>query len=307
MTSPAPDAVAAPPTAVEVPELAGLTVTEAKVVAKAAGFRLKVREEGVAVEAADKAHIRNQSPDAGAVAKPGALVVVIVPPVASTAGPQSKSAAQKRASRFVVVIDPGHQSRGDSDPEPIGPGASATKPQVTGGATGSTTGIPEYEIVLQVATNLKHQLERAGVRVVMTRTTDDVSLSNIQRAKIANKSGADLFVRVHADSATDSRTSGVSTLVPARNRWTADVYARSKRAGTMIHTTTLRATGADDRGVVERTDMTGFNWSKVPVVLVETGFLSNPVEDRLLTSPGYQDKLGRGMASGILRYLESTR
>ena len=55
----------------------------------------------------------------------------------------------------------------------------------------------------------------------------------------------------------------------------------------------------NDRGVVERDDMTGFNWSKVPVILVEMGFLSNRSEDQMLSTGAYQDKLAKGLADGI--------
>ena len=58
-----------------------------------------------------------------------------------------------------------------------------------------------------------------------------------------------------------------------------------------------------NRGVIERSDLTGFNWSKVPVVLIEMGFLSNPEEDNLLNSDSYQEKLAQGLYKGILKAL----
>jgi N-acetylmuramoyl-L-alanine amidase len=166
------------------------------------------------------------------------------------------------------------------------------------------TRLPEYEIVLQISTNLKSRLERAGITVVMTRTTNDVNISNAERAAIANEAGADLFVRVHADGSTDPQVSGISVLYPGTGSFTTAISPESHRAATAVHDAVIASTGAASRGVVSRNDLSGFNWSKVPAVLVETGFLSNPVEDRLLASPHYQDKLAEGMASGILKYLK---
>lgn len=59
-----------------------------------------------------------------------------------------------------------------------------------------------------------------------------------------------------------------------------------------------------NRGVIERNDLTGFNWSKVPVVLVEMGFMSNPEEDRLLSDDNYQNKLAEGLCKGIMEALK---
>jgi N-acetylmuramoyl-L-alanine amidase len=230
------------------------------------------------------------------VVRAGGIVRLTVP--AGTGGPISGSHVGA-----VVVIDPGHQSRGDSTREPIGPGADEKKARVTGGTTGVVTRLPEYEVVLQIAVNLKMRLESEGVTVVMTRTTNDVNISNAERAAIANDESADLFVRIHADGNVDSSQAGISTLYPGVNSWTAPIAAPSHRAARLVHGALLGSTGAASRGVVPRTDLTGFNWSKVPVLLVECGFMTNPVEDRLLSSPHYQDKLAEGMASGIIAFL----
>ena len=100
------------------------------------------------------------------------------------------------------------------------------------------------------------------------------------------------------------RNRGASTLVPAYRRgWTDDIYTRSRRAGVVIQRQLVATLGVRDRGVVERTDLTGFNWSNVPSVLVEVGFLTNPTEDRLLTSAAYQQRAASGLCRGVLAYL----
>ncbi len=219
--------------------------------------------------------------------------------------PAAVTPAPVPTSKYVVCIDPGHQLHADSGQEPIGPGASETRPKVAGGATGVATHNPESEINLAVGLKLRGLLQARGVRVFMTRTTQDVNVANSLRAKIANNAHADLFVRLHCDGIGDSSAHGVSTLVPAKNTWTGDVYAESGRAGRIVQPKVVAATGASDRGVVERSDLTGFNWCDVPAVLVEMGFMSNASEDRKLATSAYQTKLAEGIRDGVMAYLES--
>jgi N-acetylmuramoyl-L-alanine amidase len=139
----------------------------------------------------------------------------------------------------------------------------------------------------------------------MTRTeTAGVSMGNVARARIANRAGADLFLRIHADGSTNRATHGTHTLIPARRRsWTDDIYGTSRRAGRIVQAALVKRIGSLDRGLDERSDITGFNWSNVPAILVESGFLSNPAEDRLLASPSYRRKIARGLCEGTLRFL----
>jgi N-acetylmuramoyl-L-alanine amidase len=285
---------------VEVPAITGETLAEARLVLTALGLTIDVVEdaERETDDAGDARRVIGQSPSVGKLVDAGTTVAITVPRSARAAAPESDGAG------YVVVLDPGHQSRSDSKMEPIGPGSSKTKPRVTGGTQGVVTGVPEYEIVLQIANNLKEELEGRGVTVVMTRTENDVNLSNSERAQIANANAADLFIRIHADGSADSQVSGISTLYPAQNQWTGPIAADSKRAALTVQDGMVAATGATSKGIVARDDISGFNWSEVPAVLVETGFMSNPVEDRLLSSAHYQDKLARGIADGTMSYLE---
>ena len=137
----------------------------------------------------------------------------------------------------------------------------------------------------------------------MTRTGPGYRGGNIARAQFCNRRHAALMLRIHADGATDSSRRGIATLTPARRRgWTDDVYASSRRAAKAIQGGLVRATGARDIGVIERSDLTGFNWANVPVVLAETGFLTNPTERRLLHSSAYQWRLANGLAAGVAAF-----
>lgn len=284
-------------TTVEVPVFIGKTVAEATVIADVLGLKLEIRHDRSTAGDGSNA-ITMQEPAAGDLVSAGSAVMIRVPAAVS-------AEIEPVASAIVVCIDPGHQSSSDLTHEPIGPGASETKERVRGGATGVGTRIPEYEVALQIAFNLKKRLEAEGVSVVMTRITNDVNVSNAERAQIANDAQADLFVRIHADGSTDSSVAGISTLYPASNNWTASIAADSKRAAGLIQDATVLSTGAGSRGTVARGDISGFNWSRVPAVLVECGFLSNPVEDKLLASPHYQDKLAQGITAGILAFTGS--
>src|SRR5699024_6995867 len=81
------------------------------------------------------------------------------------------------ASNKVIVIDPGHQGRGNSSLEPVGPGASTKKAKVAGGATGTTTKIPESQTTLEIGLKLRSELQSRGYTVIMTRTSQNVDIS----------------------------------------------------------------------------------------------------------------------------------
>jgi N-acetylmuramoyl-L-alanine amidase len=140
--------------------------------------------------------------------------------------------------------------------------------------------------------------------VVMTRTSQDVDITNIARAQIANEAHADLFVRIHADGATSSSTNGIHVLYPAITKgWTDDIASASKNAASIALRNLIAATGAKDRGLDPRSDMTGFNWSDVPVIIPEVGFMTNAAEDRALATNAYQDKIVKGLTQAILEFL----
>jgi N-acetylmuramoyl-L-alanine amidase len=201
-----------------------------------------------------------------------------------------------------VVVDPGHDRYLNTATEPIGPGSATRKIKDGGGTRGTTTGTPESVVTMAVSRRLRTLLRGAGIHVVMTRTrTAGTSMGNVARAEIANRAHAALFLRIHADGSPSAAERGTATLVPALHRgWTDDIYARSRRAGRLVQREVVGALGSRDRGVVERSDLTGFNWADVPAVLVELGFLTNPTEDRLLTSAAYQQRAAVGLCRGAL-------
>jgi N-acetylmuramoyl-L-alanine amidase len=223
-------------------------------------------------------------------------------PVAQVSATSPVRTPAKRR-QYVVVIDAGHQAKDDMRTEPIGPGSKVRKPRVESGTSGSVTHRPESLDNLQVALKLRDALVKRGVKVVMVRTKQKVDIANSTRALIANKAKADLFIRLHCDGSTNASIKGVLMLVPAKNKWTRGFVKASARAGSDVQRAALKATGAKNRGIVNRGDLTGFNWSKVPAILVEMGVMSNHAEDRMLAKASYQGKLASGMASGIMKFL----
>ncbi len=220
------------------------------------------------------------------------LIVLVASPANGASGP-------------VIVIDPGHDLRANPATEPIGPGSATRKIKDGGGTRGVVSELTEARLNLRVALRLRSLLEKAGVRVVMTRTnTAGMSIGNIARARIANKAGAALFLRIHADGSTDGSARGTHTLYPALRRgWTDDVYVESRRAARIVQSELVRALRFPDRGLQARSDFTGFNWADVPVILVELGFMTNETEDRLLGSAAYQRRAALGLCRGALLVL----
>lgn len=215
------------------------------------------------------------------------------------AGEKQKVKVQNESSRKVVVIDPGHASVTSFEKELRAPGSTIMKIKEPGGAQGINTKTPEYVVNMEVAVRLRSLLQGKGYTVIMTKTQNSQMLGNIVRAGVGNKANADLVIRIHADSNNNSSVNGASMLVPTDTKNTDAIYIKSKKYGQIVFNTLIRDVGMNNGGVVERSDMTGFNWSKVPVILVEMGFQSNASEDKLLTTNTYQAKIAKALSEGI--------
>jgi N-acetylmuramoyl-L-alanine amidase len=207
-----------------------------------------------------------------------------------------------------IVIDPGHDRYANLGLEPIGPGSHTLKIKDGGGTSGVVTHQREASVNLRIGLRLRTLLLAAGgVRVVMTRTTTCcVSHGNIYRAEIANHNHAALFVRIHADGSTNHALAGTSMLYPAWHKgWTDDIYTRSLQAARIVQPDLVRSLGWPNRGIVARGDLTGFNWSNVPAILTEVGFLTNPAEDRSLATFVTINRAAWGLRDGILADLHA--
>ena len=205
-------------------------------------------------------------------------------------------------NNIVVVIDPGHQLRGDSNKEPNGPGSTTMKARVTSGTTGVATGVTEYVLNLDISLKLKVELENRGYVVYLTRTTHDVNISNKERAEYANSVNADIAVRIHANGASPS-VRGAETLAPSSNNpYVSHLSKASTSLSREVINAYCAATGFSNRGVKTNDTMTGINWSSVPVTILELGFMSNSEEDRAMQDATMQNNMVQGIANGIDAY-----
>ena len=211
----------------------------------------------------------------------------------------------KKELSQVIVFDPGHQGQGDSRKEPVGPGSSVMKARVTSGTTGCVSGLDEYELNLQVSLLLRTELESRGYTVYMTRETHDVNISNKERAEYASSVGGDILVRIHANGDDNSSVNGALCMAPSdSNAFVSALAPESQRLSQCIIDSYCQATGLRNRGVMITDDMSGINWSTMPVTIVEMGFMSNAGDDSKMADSDFQKKMVDGIADGIDQYFQ---
>lgn len=212
---------------------------------------------------------------------------------------------EKELSGLIIGIDAGHQAKGNNTLEKASPNSTKMKAKVSSGTQGVYSGVSEYVVNLEVGLKLKEQLEKLGATVVMVREINDVDISNANRATIMNDNKVDLCIRIHCNGNSDSSVKGAMMLLPKGDE-TLDIQEESYKAGKIIFESFLKNTNANNAGISYRNDLSGFNWSEIPVCLIELGFMSNKEEDLLLTNEEYQNKCVKGLVQGILNWNNAT-
>ncbi|MFH1150728.1 MAG: N-acetylmuramoyl-L-alanine amidase [Actinomycetota bacterium] len=293
------------------PDYVGKTVTEAMDSARSLGYHPEVSSWEYSHKHSDGV-VLEQSPAPGKGVAPGEEVKLVVskgarpeaePTVTIDTGANSSTPPVNPFAAKVVLIDPGHQSLpaenewSDPDMTRRVPGEPSLR--------GISTGNLEDRVALDIATKLNTLLGKDGVTVVMTRDKGDIDLPQTTRAEMANDSKANLFIRIHMAGSKDPMMSGVVTLYPAKTKYTKDFYEKSKAAALLIQQELVKATGATDYGVEDRHDHVSFNWSHVPVVESEVGYLTSPADDLSLDDDAYRWKVAQGLRNGVIKFLQT--
>ncbi len=217
---------------------------------------------------------------------------------------ETQAKVKQTGTGRTIVIDPGHSGVVAAGTEPIGPGAQEEKAADASGTSGVVSGLAEYELTFDVACQLRDELASRGYTVLMTRESNDEPVSCIERALVANNAGADAMIRIHADGSESSEASGAMAIcTTAASPFHPELYESSRRLSECVLGNFVMATQRPSRGILEEDNMSGNNWSEVPVTLIEMGFMTNPEEDSLMANPAYQEQMVLGMADGIDEYL----
>ncbi len=308
-----------PSSEARVPDLIGKTLTEAFDAARAAGFQPSVTGWEYSGEHSDGV-VLSQKPNGDKVVKKGSAISLNIskgprPGIGGSPGsntaPVTEQAGDGESAELVanpyegktVCIDPGHQVA-LAEEEWTDPGMSRKNPG-DDGARGVATGNPEYLVTIDVGIKLKSLLEKDGMEVVMTRESNDVDLSNIDRADMANNAGADLYVRIHCGDSSDTGKSGTATLYPESTEWTESIFEASKTAALFIQEELVKSCSTNDLGVFGLHDKSGFNWSRTPVIEAEIALLSNLEDDELLATDEFRWNVAWGLRNGIIQYFNN--
>jgi N-acetylmuramoyl-L-alanine amidase len=173
-----------------------------------------------------------------------------------------------------ICIDPGH---GGVDPGAIGP-----------------TGLKEKDVNLAVGLKLAELLKPIA-EVKLTRTKD-IAVSLKDRAAIANSFGCDYFISVHTNSFTDRKVGGVET-------WAYAPGGKGEKLARAVQAELVKVTGFANRGVKFNSKFAVLRDTKAPAILTETGFISNPAEEKLLKTDAFRDKIAKAIAQGVAKQL----
>lgn len=219
---------------------------------------------------------------------------------------QLKVKTEKHKEKKMIVIDPGHQRYADYRLEKTGPKSTKWMPKMPASTYGVRTGQAEYQLTLDVAKYIKKDLESRGYKVKLTREKNVIAKSVKERTDFAKKHKADVYVQLHADGLTNAQASGMYIIMPsANNRYTKAIYKNSQALGeSIIGTAKKQKVSVYKKGKIKSDDLTALNWSKMPTVLVELGYLNNVKDDIRLSKKSYQKKLAKTVADGIDNYYE---
>lgn len=225
---------------------------------------------------------------------------------ADNPGQDGSDAPAVSSRKKIVVIDPGNQANPNFETEPIGPDSEETKQCATSGNVGIALGTKEYAINLIYADLLRTELESRGYTVKLTRESDAINMSNVERAQYANASDATVLIRIQMNYSSDISMTGAMTICMKNDSpYNSDLYNESYELSTRILQGITQTTDAVNHGIYETDRLTLVNWSRIPVSVVKIGYLSNVEEEANLNNEDYQKKIVEGIANGLDYYFSN--
>lgn len=223
----------------------------------------------------------------------------------ASVGEEEHTDTEPVKKNILIAIDPGHQawSVDMSAQEPNAPGSGVMKAKASTGTSGRYSGIPEYQLNLDISLMLRDELEKAGYDVIMTRENNETAISNSERAMLANNAGADISIRIHANGSEDSSVNGALALITSPNNpYTGHLYNDSYRLAEQVLDSYCQFTGFANRGIQQNDTMTGINWSEIPVMILEMGFMTNENDDMKMADGEFRKQMVAGIVNGIEKY-----
>lgn len=204
----------------------------------------------------------------------------------------------------VVCIDPGHQrAKIKSSGVPLMPGSKVIKNTDQGGsAQGIITYRRESIAALEISYLLCIALRELGATVHMTRWQNNVGVTNLERAAYAESVGADYMIRIHLNMSARTDADAVYVYIPNKSPYASLVVDKPtyKALGEALLKGMMDGTGVKTGQTRVTDEFVGNNWAKMPVFLVETGFMSAYGNDMLLAFPPYQQRVAQGLAQGVV-------
>lgn len=225
--------------------------------------------------------------------------------------------------QHTIYIDPAKQITEDHALEAVNPDlniadvpdASGTnaeragmKAKMTAASVGVNSGVFEYDVTMSVANYLNSELVKRGYTVFLSRSTNNVNLSNAKRAQMANASGAEVFIKLEAASSRDpSATGELGFITTSSNTHTGALYQKNYELCYDVLKTTCEMTEAPRLGIYETDNLTSLNYCNMPAMVLNMGFMSNDNDDYALNNDDYKKRLAVGIAEGIDLYFKSIK
>lgn len=198
-----------------------------------------------------------------------------------TASVSKKDAKGKKET--VIVVDPGH---GGEDPGKVG-----------------VNDILEKDLNLQVAQKVAKLLKEAGIKIVMTREDDkvpDAKKEDLdQRINLINDTNPTLALCIHQNSYPDEKIKGAQVFYHTVTEEAEDVASMVQEELRLVDPTNTRQIKENDTYYMLKN-------TKVPTIIVECGFLTNPEEAEKLTQEDYQNQLAKAICEGIIKWLDKS-